>query len=213
MNIVEKILETVPGNIVTDNEIKIILKGSTDDQRYGIIKRALASNKLLRIKRGLYCLNERFHKRKLNLFELADRIYGPSYISFYSALSYHGWIPEAVYTVTSACVKRSRTFSTPLGVFSYLRVPANYALFDVRRNSLNSEFFYVASPWKALMDFIYVYKKDWTGIEPLVNNLRIEKEYLKNVSFDYLEELAGKYNSKIVYRFIKGLEEDLRNEH
>lgn len=213
MNIIEKILETVPGNIVTDSEIKIILKDSTEDQRYGIIKRALAANKLLRIKRGLYCLNERFHKRTLNLFELADRIYGPSYISFQSALSYNGWIPEAVYTVTSACIKRSKTFTTPLGVFSYLRVPANHALFDVQRNSSHGEFFYIASPWKALLDFIYAYKKEWTGIEQAVHDLRLEESYLKDVSFDYLEELASKYNSKIIDRFIKSIEKDVRNEH
>mgnify|MGYP003523184722 CR=1 FL=1 len=56
-------------------------------------------------------------------FEIATVIYGPSYISFESALSYHGWIPEAVRTTTCASVKRAKEFETPIGVFFFLHIP------------------------------------------------------------------------------------------
>ncbi|HSW71384.1 MAG TPA: hypothetical protein VLH77_05335 [Gammaproteobacteria bacterium] len=61
--------------------------------------------------------------RKPHPFELAQYIYGPSYISLESALSFHKLIPETVYTVTSTTVKRSREFQTPLGVYSFLHLP------------------------------------------------------------------------------------------
>ena len=48
----------------------------------------------------------------------------PSYISFESALSYRGLIPEAVYTTTSACLKRARRFASKVGLFSFTPIPA-----------------------------------------------------------------------------------------
>ncbi|MDD3361788.1 MAG: hypothetical protein PHW34_08975 [Hespellia sp.] len=39
---------------------------------------------------------------------LAESIYGPSYLSFEFALSYHGLIPEAVYAFTSATFEKKK---------------------------------------------------------------------------------------------------------
>src|SRR5690554_965136 len=52
---------------------------------------------------------------------LAGSIYGPSYLSFEFALAYHGLIPEAVYTFTSATYdkKKKKKFETPFGTFTY----------------------------------------------------------------------------------------------
>lgn len=79
---------------------------------------------LVKIRRGLYTINLPF-KEPPDTFELAEIIYGPSYISMESALSYHGWIPEAVYTITSATTRRKKLFKTPLGVFAFFNFPVN----------------------------------------------------------------------------------------
>lgn len=48
-------------------------------------------------------------------------IYGPSYLSFEFALAWHGLIPEAVYTFTSATCgkKRKKQYKTPYGLFTF----------------------------------------------------------------------------------------------
>ena len=53
------------------------------------------------------------------LFEIANRIYKPSYISFEIALSYYSFIPESVYIITSASTRKTYRFSTSIGTFTY----------------------------------------------------------------------------------------------
>jgi hypothetical protein len=212
-NIVDLILENIPDpSIISDSEIEVLMQGSTRNQRYGVVKRAIASGRLIRIRRGLYCLDNRYLKKKPNLFELAGRVYGPSYISFQSALSFHQWIPEAVYTITSACIKRNRTFNTPLGIFSYLKIPESFAFFNVIRYEENGDFFYIAEPWKALLDYMYAYKKNWQGTLSLFQDLRIEKEALQSISTKDLVKLAPLYKSRKIDTFVLNIMKELNHE-
>ena len=59
------------------------------------------------------------------LFEIANRIYSPSYISFEMALSYYHLIPESVYGITSASTRRTYKFKTPIAEFSYRTIKHN----------------------------------------------------------------------------------------
>ena len=61
----------------------------------------IKKNHIIRVKKGLYVLPAAFGG-KINKFLLANLIYGPSYVSFESALSYWGLIPEKV-TTTIRC--------------------------------------------------------------------------------------------------------------
>ena len=56
---------------------------------------------------------------------LAGIIYGPSYLSFEFALAWHGLIPEAVYSYTSAtCGKgRKKRYDTAFGTFLFRDIP------------------------------------------------------------------------------------------
>src|ERR1035437_9472555 len=123
----EIILRKVPAHILSDYELAILLEGSPH-RRYGLVKRALASGELIQVRRGLYAVAPAISGRPMDLFSLAGRIYGPSYVSLESALSDQGLIPEAVHAVTSVTAKRSAEFQTPLGVFSYTRIP-HFGLF------------------------------------------------------------------------------------
>src|SRR5438270_12510241 len=121
--ILERALQNYPRPYLTDIELERLL-GGTPDSRYGKVKRMLVQGKLLHIRRGLYCITRELgYLQKPSLLEMAQYIYGPSFISLESALSYHNLIPEAVYTTTSVTSKRSKEFKTPLGYFSYRQVP------------------------------------------------------------------------------------------
>jgi predicted transcriptional regulator of viral defense system len=95
-----------------------ILLGGTENRRYSWVKRALKKGTLVRLKRGVYLI-EKKDAETVDAFEIALQLNGPSYISFESALAHHGWIPEAVYTITSATPKRSSIVPTPIGTFSF----------------------------------------------------------------------------------------------
>jgi len=53
------------------------------------------------------------------LFEIANKIYKPSYVSFETALSFYHLIPESVYGITSASTRRTYKFKTQMAEFSY----------------------------------------------------------------------------------------------
>ena len=206
--LVDQILLKSPAPVLTDTEITLLLWGSTPHRQHGLVKRALARGDLVRVRRGLYCLGERFRKRPVHAFELANRIYGPSYVSFQSALSYHGWIPEAVHTTTSASAKRSREFETPFGVFSFIHTPPLLAMTGVEREQRDGAVFLVASPWKALLDYVFAFKKNWTSLDPVEKDLRVDRELLQEFDLDEIKEMSAPYRNKRIDRFIAGLSKD-----
>ena len=201
----EIVLEKAGSGVFTQPEAACWLGGSADRQ-YSLLKRALASGEVIRLRRGLYCLANKYLRQKPNPFALAQRIYGPSYISTESALSYHGWIPEAAYVVTSVSLARSSEFETPLGLFSFTRVPQTTLYTDVTRVMDEAgNCFLLASPLKALADYVYTHNCDWTTSQPLRDSLRIEERVLDHVDPPTLARLAANYASGRVRRFLEGL--------
>ncbi len=206
----EKIFENAPYSCFTSQDVATLFPGS-DDKRYGLVKRAIASGEIINIRRGLYYLAPKYQKKSINLYALAQHIYGPSYVSLESALSWYGWIPEAVYTLTSVSSGKSKEFQTPLGAFSYNRVPQKVFYTGVERlDDEAGNIFLMASPIKALTDYMYVNKKDWAGLKPAAESLRIELEEFKSVTSVELDALIENYTSRRVQKFIKGLKKDLK---
>jgi len=206
----EKVFECVPRSDFTSLEVAALFPGSKD-RRSSLVKRAIANGEIIHIRRGLYCLGSKYRKRPVSLYCLAQRIYGPSYISLESALSRHRWIPEAVHTITSVSVNKSREFETPLGVFSYTRVPQKVFYESVERLSDDAgNISLMASPVKSLVDYVYVHKKEWSGIEPAIESLRIDHEDFESATGEQLDALMANYRSRRVRRFIEGMMRDLK---
>jgi len=193
----------------SNQDVSVLLPGS-ENSRQALIKRAIAQGEIIHIRRGLYCLAPEYRKKPINLFTVAQQVYGPSYVSLESALSFHGWIPEAVYACTSVCLKNSREFQTPLGLFSYTRVPQQILYTEVERQTDEyRNVFLIASPIKALADYVYVHKLDWLGVTPIIQSLRVEPDDLESVSAESIESLVDNYRSQRVQKFLKGLQKDL----
>ncbi len=190
--------------VFTSADVALRLNGS-DFARNGLIKRAMAGREILNIRRGLYCLAPRYQKKPVGVFSLAQRIYGPSYISMETALSYHGWIPEAVHACTCSSYGNSKEFKTPLGIYSYKRVPQRTLYSNVERCVWdNANVFFVASPAKALADYVYTHRLNWTDIDQAAGDLRIESENLASVTQLELSQLKDNYRSSRVKRFLTG---------
>jgi predicted transcriptional regulator of viral defense system len=205
--LVEKIKGFIPNDFFSDAELMRILPNSANS-RYGLVKRAIASGDIIHVRRGLYVLSKKHQRAGIDLMELAQVVYAPSYISLESALSYHGWIPEGVRTTTSVSRNRSREFTTPLGVFSYSRMP-KYNYIGVERIGRGRSLFLMAEPTKALIDLVFVYKKDWRGRDPLLSSLRIEPENFNLIDKEILSRLKKEKLGRRVNCFIDGLMKDL----
>lgn len=115
----------------------------------GKIARMIRSGELIQLRRGLYTT-----RRDINPYSFAASIYGPSYISFDTALSFHGLIPEAVYEITSATMKRSREFENTFGRYRYRAIPRAVYSVGIERRTESGIPFLIASPTKALCDRI-----------------------------------------------------------
>lgn len=89
------------------------------------------------------------------LFFVANQIYQPSYVSMESALSVYGFIPEGVFQITAVSTLKTKQFRTPLGTFSYQHLkPALF--FGYRLEAYQRYFFKMATPEKAVLDFLYL---------------------------------------------------------
>lgn len=199
-----------PKNFITGTDLAVILNKSYDS-RHAIIKRLVHSGLLIKLKNDLYLIKQSLRKTLPNTFELAQLIWGPSYISFESALSFHGWIPEAVYTTTSACSKKGKLFPTPIGAFSYNHVPVDS--FAMGITSYKDEaIFLIAEPWKAIADYIYSRKKAWKTVQDLSNDLRIEEESLCDSDLTLLKYLSEQYSSARTQKSLQQLYEELKQK-
>lgn len=170
---------------------------------------------LVPLKRGIYIVGPTVTNTKPNLLVVANQLLGPSYVSFEAALSYHGFIPERVYGISSMVTKASRSFDTPLGLFSYTRLPLPYYSYGFSSVQLSSDqHVVIASKEKALCDKIITTKgltlRSVDGAyQFLVESLRINGEDLKelNVSMmgSWLAESPKRESLKMVIKLVDKL--------
>ena len=140
--------------------------------------------------------------------QIANLLYGPSYISFEWALSFYKMIPEGVYVVTSASATKSKIFNTPTGTFDYINLSHyRYAIgIDQKENAAGT--FLIATPEKALADLIHFKSKKLEGNDLLVDLIearRMDEDYLKNLNKKHLLEIADSYSSRAVVNLINVL--------
>ncbi len=115
----------------------------------GKIARMLSSGELIQLRRGLYA-----NRPNIDARCLAGSIYGPSYVSFETALAWHGMIPEAVIECISATTKRAASFENAFGRYHYRHVPEEVYPVGIRRVTNLDLPFLIASPTKGLCDRI-----------------------------------------------------------
>ncbi len=112
------------------------------------------------------------------LFFIANKIYSPSYISFESALSWHGLIPEGVYSITSASSLKTNEFKASIGTFSYRHLKPEL-MFGYNLIPADNSHAKIAEPEKAVLDFFYLNQKINTPDKIL--ELRINAEIFKTI--------------------------------
>lgn len=129
-------------------------------------------------RKGLYFLTD----DSPNDFEIANRLYQPSYISFETALSFYKIIPETIFEITSATPRNSRDFIVNNLKFSYKKIKKE-CFFGYTTKKIEDRIFLVAEPEKALLDFLYfVALKKRTLSYERIDFKKIKKQKLINYS-------------------------------
>lgn len=147
------------------------------------------------MRNDVYLITQAFRQKLPDTFELAQLIWGPSYVSFESALSYYGWIPEAVYVISSACSKKGKSVTTPIGIFSFEHIPIDAFSMGLHYVQEDSGCYLIAQPWKAVADMIYSRYKTWENLTQFSEDLRIERETLTSSNIELLRYLSENYSS------------------
>lgn len=176
------------------------------------IARMVRDAKIVPVVRGLYETDAH-----ASPWPLAACIYGPSYISFESALAFYGLIPEGVRAITSATFEkgRSKAYETPFGSFLYRDVPARAFPYGIVVQEEGGAPFRIATPEKALCDTVCTMPPAANRAELealLYDDLRLDREDLAELGINDIAFLAGRYPSRNVGKLAKYLKDGLEDE-
>ena len=160
------------------------------------VSRLMKSGELIGLVPGIYVTAPELRKRPVSLEILANKIFGPSYVSFEYILARAGLIPESVRVVTSATPKRNRDFDTPLGRFSYRHMPPTAYSFGWTREELpEGAGCLVARPEKALLDWLYRAGsvRSASALEKrLFEDLRLDRDLFQDLDKALLSEYCAR---------------------
>ena len=189
---------------IESQHLKPLLRNYTNPDDF--ISRMVKSKELIRLKNGFFLIAEKIKEKSVPYEQVANLLYGPSYVSFEWALSYYQMIPEGVYVVTSAAAVRSKIFKTSVGTFEYIGLSHHrYAMgIDQKENSEGR--FLIATPEKALADSVHLKSKNLEGkglLADLIEGRRIEQGCLKRLNKKHLFEIANNYRSRTVMNLAK----------
>jgi len=191
--------------IKTTNSLLLELKEYS--QPINKIHRMIKDGQLFPLLRGLYET-----ERNVNPFYLSSSIYGPSYISFETALSYYGMIPEAVYLIKSATYKKNKKkeYKNDFGFFLYQDVNAEAYPYGIETIVENDYSFRIATKEKAVCDTLskaIKLRNKKELIRYLYDDIRIDEESVRSLKKQDIDFLKDKYRSKNVKLFNEYLKE------
>lgn len=177
------------------------------------IQALLKAKDLIRIKKGLYVFGEKAQLEPYSKEVLANLIYGPSAISLEYALSFYGLIPERVEVITCITNNRNKHFQTPVGCFEYHYMSTVKYSFGITQLAIaKNKYFLIAIKEKALADVLML-RNERISTESemhahLLENLRIDELYLKELDYKAISILTKLYNNHNVNLLQRVLEKN-----
>ncbi len=195
---------------------QILLENLKDYKRpQDKISELVRQQKLIPVKRGVFVPGSRLHLRQPEPFLLANHLYGPSYVSLETALSYWRFIPEKVFEIASITMERTKELQTPVGRFTYTHIPLPYYAFGQMPITLaEKQVALVASPEKALCDKLITTSgllfrgraplKDW-----LLEEMRIDREALRNLQTGIMRSWLKEVPKRKVIELLIDILDDL----
>lgn len=136
-------------NVFSTGNLEMLL-GVSEAAAYRLLWNYEKRGFVVKLKKGLYALKSDFPGSYL----IANRLCQPSYISFDTAMSHYGIIPETIYAVTSATSKITRSFEVEGVLYDYHRIKKE-AYTGYRPLKYRGAVVLMAEPEKAIADYLY----------------------------------------------------------
>ena len=181
--------EKIPFDVFGAMELNACLRNYANKAQK--ISSFLRHGEIIQVRRGLYVFPAPLRHGLLSNGVLANRIYGPSYVSEDFALSFYSLIPDMPRMVTSIAMGRSRLFHTPFGDFAYRYCRSRAYSIGLTAAGEGAGRFLIATPEKAIFDKA-LYDHRFDGSDPqsyLEEDLRIEQDDLKSLNHDIWKAL------------------------
>lgn len=206
------------GQIVTTEQIYAESQGSEDQrQAKKVIAKLVNHGWLMRIRRGLYAISDFSNRGFLSLspYLVANLFVKESYVSFESALAYHGMFDQLTSTIISISKIQYKTVQLNATEYSFVNVKDQF-FFGWQEMMIDGKAARIATAEKALIDIIHFHKSKYSVdlvIEKLQehrDSLDMEKmnEYISKMStttikiFGFILDLLH-IDSQILYESIK----------
>lgn len=176
------------------------------------LSRWVGKNKIIKLRKNIYILNSDERRINPSRMFLAKQIYSPSYISMEYALSYYGLIPERVADITSLTTRKTAIFKNEYGVFSYRHVqPCFFTGFTESRDEENL-FYFIATPEKAVVDFIYFNMAQFSKNEKEVFLESFRFQNLERLKKNKMASYAQLVRNRKLFRIVKELGKLIRRQ-
>ena len=164
---------------------------------------------IIKLRRGYYMFSDGQPEQEEELFVVANKLYGPSYVSLEMAFRYYNIIPEGVYSTTSVATRKTANFKTPVGNFIYHRLKPSL-FFGYHLKSEGGATFKIAELEKALLDYLYL--KPHIATEEDFEGMRFDPEMMKrNFNFETFAKYAASFHSDSIRRRAETLAAFLRH--
>lgn len=208
-----KAIENYPGQPLTRQILMDLLQQYR--RPYDKINELVNQKLLVRVKRGVFIPGPQASVPAPEKLLLANHLWGPSYVSSDSALSYWGLIPERVYETLSMTTNLAKIYRTPVGRFRYIKLPLPYYSFGIQSVELSTnQIALMAGKEKALCDKIITtprlkLRSVKQTREYLLEDLRISKDTLRQMDTgvinDYLKDAPKKDGLSILIKTLNDL--------
>lgn len=174
--------------------------------------RWVAKGLLIKLKRGVYTLNDSDRRITPSRRFVANQLYSPSYVSLEDALNFYGLIPERTADVTSVTTRKTSRIKNLLGNFTYQHIkPAVFRGFKAIKDETGGSFF-IAEPEKAIIDFLYLnlykFQRDFTSV--LTQSYRFQN--LEGLRPKRIMEFAQLFNNLKLMKVAKSFCQLVKNE-
>ncbi len=178
----------------TSLEIGQLLEIANSRTLENIIKKLIQEKVLLSLEKGKYLMPS----AQASDFEIAQFLYSPSYISFETALNYHGILSQFPIEITSATTKKRVNKQFAGKIYSYAKLGTN--LFT---GYYKADDFLIAEPEKALFDQLYMISKSFKTVEYLDEMDYSGIDFAKVVGYlDLTSKLCANNIKKLLEKYL-----------
>ncbi len=155
-----------------------------------------------KLRRGFYMFSD-LSLNEQALCLIANKLYAPSYVSFETALSYYGLIPEGVYSLTSVSTKKTSNFKTQIALFSYRSIKPSL-FFGYKLEKYMGQAYKIAEIEKAFLDYVYFNPK--IADEPAFHEWRFNsEEFLAKADMGKLRQYTTAFRNRRLSARIKNV--------